>query len=66
MPLVWHFISLPVFERSQTTSVSNLGEMLSFSLLLFCSFEEERDVMFGQYHFECMTTLFVLIVKCSQ
>ena len=42
MPLVWHFISLPVFERSQTTFISNLGVMVSFSLLLFCSFKEER------------------------
>ena len=29
--LVWHFISSPVFERSQTTFVSNLEVMVLFS-----------------------------------
>ena len=66
MPLVWHFISPSVFERSQTTFVSNLRVMVLFSFFTVLFFKEERDAMFGHHHFECMTTLFVAIVKCSQ
>ena len=52
-----------MFEKSQTTFISNVEVVVLFSFFTVLFFKEERDVMFEHYRFDCITTLFVAIVK---